>query len=347
MYNPLKTLILIIVFFPTLVVAKPSILLLNPGKANESFWKDVDVFANAAATRLNLDFQIFHAERDNYLIIKEVERLIENEQLPDYLLVVNEKNILPKLLTLLEGQNVYLLIILNGLTSEQKSERLKSEHWKKYLLSSLIPDNYWIGKETAKALIAAGNNQAGEVLIISGDKTTPASKQRQAGATDYFNKQMHIKLSNVVYAHWNQEISYRKSYTLISRRANLKYIWTANDLMAFGSLDALKAHGLRPGKDVFVSTINTSAKVLALKASKEISVLGGGHFTAAGWALVMIEDHIKGKILPQTVPAPLFQLIYPGTDLYQCLVTKNWKALPFEKIKASAQGEYTFKVTAH
>jgi D-allose transport system substrate-binding protein len=119
------------------------------------------------------------------------------------------------------------------------------------------------------------------VLIISGDKTTPASEHRQAEAIDYFNTQEHIKLSNVVYAYCNQEVSYRKSYTLISCTANLKYIWTSNDLLGFGSLGALKAHGLRPGKDVFVSTINTYTKVLALKACKEIRVLGAGHFSAA------------------------------------------------------------------
>jgi len=347
MHKQLKILILLLVFTPTIGFAKPSVLFLNPGKATESFWKDVDIFANAAAKRLNLDFKIFHAERNNYLVVKEVERLIENKQLPDYLLVVNEKNVLPKLLTLLEGHEVYLLVILNGLSTNQKVERLDSEHWTKYLLSSLIPDNYWIGRQTAKALAAAGNHQTGEVLIISGDKATPASTQREEGAMDYFNSQAHINLSHAVYAEWSEEVSFRKSSTLISRTTNLKYIWTANDLMAFGSLKALKKHNLQPGKDVFVSTINTSDKVLALKESKEISVLGGGHFTAAGWALVMIGQHNKGERLPESIKDPLFQLIETDTDFYECLVNKKWEELPFEKIKANEQGEYIFKIKPH
>ncbi|WP_022943274.1 ABC transporter substrate-binding protein [Psychromonas hadalis] len=347
MHKLLTTLILLITFYPLLGLSQPSVLLLNPGKSSESFWKDVDLFANAAATRLKLDLQIFHAERNNYLIIRKVEQLIRNKQLPDYLLVVNEKKVLPKLLTLLEGQKVYLLVILNGLTSEQQSRRLMNPHWQKYLLTSLIPDNYWIGQQTAEALVTAGDNQAGEVLIISGDKTTPASIQRQAGAVDYFNSQPHIKLSHLVYAEWNQAISYQKSYILIERSTDLKYIWTANDLMAFGSLEALKAHHLRPGKDVFISTINTSAKVLALTASQQISVLGGGHFTAAGWALVMIDKHRKGQKLPRSIQAPLFRIIEPGTDFYDLLVNKNWDELPFEKMKANAQGGYSFDMKAH
>jgi D-allose transport system substrate-binding protein len=347
MHKWLKISLFLIIIFPTLGFSKPSVLLLNPGKVTESFWQDVDTFANAAAKRLDIDFQIYHAERDNYLIIKEVERLIENKQLPDYLLVVNEKNVLPKLLTLLEGQEVYLLVILNGFPAQEMIKLLENKHWKKYLLSSLIPDNYWIGQQTAKALIASGNDQAGEVVIISGDKTTPASIQRQAGATDYFNLQAHVMLRYVVHAHWDQQVSYQKSLTLLSRSTNIRYIWTANDLMAFGSLDALKVHNLRPGKDVFISTVNTSAKVLALKASKEISVLGGGHFTAAGWALVMISNHNKGEILTQTIQDPMFRIIEPDTEFYRCLVTKNWDALPFEKIKGNAQGDYTFNVKAH
>lgn len=344
MYKLLTILIVIFILSPTLGRAKPSVLLLSPGKANESFWKDVDTFANAAARRLDLDFQIFHAERNNYLIIRQVERLIKNKQLPDYLLVVNEKKILPKLMTLLEGHTVYLLVILNGFPDDQRDQYLQNKHWQKYLLTSLLPDNYWIGQQTAKALIAAGNDQPGGVLIISGDKTTPASVQRQAGAMDYFNSQTHIKLSRVVYAEWNQEVSYQKTYRLIKRTANLKYIWTANDLMAFGSIDALTAHNLIPGKDVFISTVNTSAKVLALKKSGEISVLGGGHFTGAGWALVLASEHNKGKVLPQTIEDPLFQLIEPDTDFYSLLIHQNWDALPFETMKASAQGDYFFLV---
>ncbi|WP_019612799.1 ABC transporter substrate-binding protein [Psychromonas ossibalaenae] len=347
MHKILKQLILLIVLFPALGFAKPSALLLNPGKRSESFWQDVDLFANAAAARLELEFNIFHAERNNYLIIKEVERLIKNKQLPDYLLLVNEKKILPKLLTLLEGQDVYVFVILNGLPPQQRSKLLEKPHWQKYLLTSLIPDNYWIGLQTAKGLIAAGNGQAGDVIMISGDKTTPASIERQAGAIDYFNSQPHIKLNHVVYADWSQKVSYKKSLTLVGRVPKLKYIWTANDLMAFGSLDALGAHDLQAGEDVFISTINTSAKVLALKKAGKVSTLGGGHFTAAGWALVLANQHSKGKNLPKLVRDPLFQLIKPDTEFYRCLITKNWDALPFEKITADAQGDYIFNMKAH
>lgn len=347
MYKRLNILLFIILFLPAIGFSAPSALFLNPGKTSESFWQDVDIFAQAAATRLSVDLQIFHAERDNYRVIKEVERLIKNNLLPDYLLVVNEKKILPKLLTLLEGKEVYLLVILNDLSPEQKSKYLTNKHWQKYLLTSLIPDNYWIGQQTAKGLIAAGQNQAGEVLVISGDNVTPASVQRQAGAVDYFNSQPHIKLKQVVYAHWDEQISYQKSFKLIQRSTHLKYIWTANDHMAFGSLSALKAHNLQPGRDVFVSTINTSKKVLALKSSGEINVLGGGHFTAAGWALVMLNNHSKGEVLPRLVDDPLFQLIEPKTDFYTCLVGKDWSDLPFEKIQANQEGAYIFKMEAH
>ncbi|WP_232772417.1 hypothetical protein [Psychromonas sp. Urea-02u-13] len=61
----------------------------------------------------------------------------------------------------------------------------------------------------------------------------------------------------------------------------------------------------------------------------------------------MINSHNKGQTLPQTSLDPLFQLIEPNTDFYRCLVTKNWDALPFEKIQPDAQGDYKFKINAH
>ena len=343
MNHLLQLVLLMFYFFSTLVCAQTSVLLLNPGKTNESFWGDVDMFADAAAKRLELQLTVFHAERDPYLMIKHIEDLIAQQRLPDYLLLVNEKQVLPKILYLLEGKPVFIMVILNGLNEQEQSRFNQNQHWQKYLLSSLIPNNYWIGAATAEAMLTASNGQAGDVVIISGDKTTPASLAREAGARDFFNAQAHLNLKQIVYGNWEEQLSYQKSNVLLARYPKLKYIWTANDHMAFGSLRAIHARGLQPGKNVFVSTINTSDKVLKLRASGEISALGGGHFAAAGWALVMINNHLNGYMLPKHVREPLFQLIEPDSTFYQYLQAKDWAKLPFETLIPDKHGAISFE----
>ncbi len=339
--------ILLTLFVSGISYGMPTVTFINPGKSAESFWADVDTFAQAAALRLNLQLGIFHAERDYYRMVKEVDRLIKTDQLPDYLILVNEKKILPKLLTLLEGKPVYIIVILNGLEGDKLQQLKQNPHWKKYLLTSLIPNNYWIGEKTAQALIESGGNQAGDVAVISGDRKTPASVEREAGAVAYFKSQQHISIDHIVYADWDEQKSHVKSRVLLDRNPKIRYIWTANDHMAFGALNAIYEHHRHPGKDIFISTINTSQRVLQLRESGEISVLGGGHFTAAGWAMVMINNHLQKGITHSVVNDPLFKLLQPGNDFYQCLKSKKWSDLPFDRIHANENGEFQFTIKAH
>lgn len=305
---------------------------LNPGKADESFWYDVDLYAEAAAKRLGIQLRTFHAQRNHYSMIKHLEEMINQQRLPDYLMLVNEKNALPRMLTLLEGLPVYVVVLLNDIDLQQQQLRSQNPHWQKYLLSCLVPNNYWIGQQTAKEMYTKAGAQSGQVVLISGDKVTPASIEREAGAVNFFQQQANLQIKQIVYGQWEELRSYQQTRVLLKRYPQLKYLWTANDHMAFGSLAAIQEAGMAPGKDIFVGTVNTSDKALSLLERGDISALGGGHFIAAGWGLSLIYQHAVGRPLQEKIHAPMFQLLKVNTPFYQQLKSKDWSNIPFENL---------------
>ncbi|UPW18418.1 ABC transporter substrate-binding protein [Agarivorans sp. TSD2052] len=334
----MRRILLSLMFFGwSLAWAQPSVVFLNPGKADESFWSDVDLYAEAAAKRLGIRLRTFHSQRNHYSMIKHLEEMINQQRLPDYVMLVNEKNALPRMLTLLEGLPVYVVVLLNDLDLQQQQLRSQNPHWQKYLLSCLVPNNYWIGQQTAKEMYNKAGAQPGQVVLISGDKATPASIEREAGAVGFFQQQANLQVKQIVYGQWEELRSYQQTRVLLKRYPQLKYLWTANDHMAFGSLAAIQEAGLEPGKDIYVGTVNTSEQALSLLEKGDISALGGGHFIAAGWGLSLIYHHAAGRSLPSKINAPMFQLLQVNTPFYQQLKSKDWSNIPFESLLQSHQ----------
>ena len=159
-------------------IVKNSVLFINPGKAQESFWGDVDGVMSAAAADLGLRLELFHAEREHYRMAAFLADRLKHPPLPDYVVLVNEKQVGSKLLQLLHAYPIPVLFILNDLSLAQRVELSRDPHWLKYLLPAVVPDNSWIGRQTMSQLLSLGAVVEPQVIMMSGDKMTPASIER-------------------------------------------------------------------------------------------------------------------------------------------------------------------------
>ncbi len=297
---------------------QPKVLFINPGRASESFWQDVDLFMQEAARQLDINLTTYHAERNPYLMIKKVQELIKHQQVPDYLILVNEDNAAKRMISMLSDYPVQIILLLNDINDQSKQVLFNSPSGPS-LLASLIPDNHSIGFQTATELLNSDKGQPqqdSQILILSGNKNTPASQLREWGARQSITLQNKAQLLQIVYANWNEQLAYEKTQQLLQRHPKLRYIWAANDLMAFGAMRAAREAGLTPGKDIFFSAVNTSEQVLAARRDGSISSLGGGHFMAGGWAMVLIKDVITGKTIPKQINQPMFHLLQPQSRLF-------------------------------
>ncbi|MPX89636.1 periplasmic sugar-binding domain protein [Salinivibrio sp. VYel1] len=309
--------------------AQPRVLFINPGYATESFWQDVDEYANSAASALNIDLTIRHADRNHFAVRQILAATLSKPTHPDYIIIVNEKLAAKNLLPILRKYPIYVQLILNDVDQQTKTKLFQDPHWQQYLLPSIIPNNHSIGYAIAEAMVQAGDNAPGEAVMISGDLTTPASVQREAGGKRFFVERSDITLHQVVHGQWNESISQEQMHTLLQRYPNVRYVWTANDHMAFGAMKAARQAGKTPGDDIYFATVNTSERVLSLREKGDISALGGGHFKAAGLALSRIYAHDKGWPLPPQCAGQLFHLIEPGSAFFLQLREQAWDQISF------------------
>jgi len=98
-----------------------------------------------------------------------------------------------------------------------------------------------------------------------------------------------------VYGEWNRQRAYEQAQQLLQRYGNVRLIWSANDEMAFGAMQAARELGKQPGRDMHFSALNNSAEVFEARIRGDIDVLVSGHFTLGAWALVMLHDHHAGE----------------------------------------------------
>ena len=313
-----------------------SVLFLNPGKAQESFWGDVDGLMAAAAEDLDLRLEVFHAEREHLRMAKFLAARLKRPPLPDYVVLTNERQVGAKLLQLLHSYSIPVLFILNDITPRQRSELAQDPHWAKYLLPAVVPDNNWIGKRTMSKLLDQGVASAPQVIMISGDKSTPASMARDAGAKEALVQHKPARLLQQVYGQWDELTAYGQMQVLLRRYPDVTHIWTANNHMAFGVLRALIEAGRVPGQDIWLSSINTSPYVLQLRQQGHISVLGGGHFVSGALGLLLINEHRQGHPLPLVTDLSLFTLIEPETPLFSRLLRRQWREIEFKRLKAQS-----------
>ena len=291
-----------------------SVLFLSPGKAQEAFWISYAQFMQAAARDLGIDLQILYSQRLPELTVAQARQALQGPDRPDYLVFVNEQYVAPQILRLAQGSGVKLFMVNSSLTDNQLS--LLGERPDR--LGSLVPNDEEGGYQMLKELIRlhppAAPGQFIELLAFSGLKITSSAQLREHGMMRALSEHPEVRLRQMVYSGWTRERAYEQAKLLFRRYPNVSLIWSANDEMAFGAMQAFSEEmGGIPGKDALFSAVNASPAALQAKADGTLSVLLGGHFTLGGWALVQLHDVDQGVDLSQyggrDRQVPLLQLI--------------------------------------
>ncbi len=294
-----------------------SVLFLNPGTTQEVFWVSYSQFMQAAAKDLSMDLRIQYSERNAETTIKQAREALQGPNRPDYLVFVNELYVAPEILRLAQGSGVKLFLVNNGLTADQMrllgAQPERCPDW----LGSLVPNNeeggYLMLKELIRLHRPVAPGQVIDLVAFSGLKITPAAQQREKGMMRALAEHPEVRLRQLVYGGWTRERAYEQARLLFKRYPHTSLVWSANDEMAFGAMQAYAETGGQPGKDALFSAVNNSPTALQALLEGRLSVLLGGHFTLGGWALVQLHDYDLGVDVSQyggrDRQIPLLQLI--------------------------------------
>ncbi|MHC8320311.1 ABC transporter substrate-binding protein [Pseudomonas sp. GB2N2] len=294
-----------------------SVVFLNPGTPREGFWVSYSQFMQAAATNLGMDLRVVYSDRNSELTVKQAREALQGPHRPDYLVFVNEQYVAPEILRLAKGSGVKLFMVNNALTADQMhllaSQPDKYPDW----LGSLVPNDeeggYLMLKELIRLHPPVAPGQFIDLLAFSGLKITPSAQLREKGMRRALAEHPEVRLRQLVYGGWTRERAYDQARLLFKRYPQTSLVWTANDEMGFGVMQAYEESGGKPGKDALFGTINNSPTALRALLDKRLSVLLGGHFSLGGWAMVQLHDDDGGVDISQyggrDRQIPLLQLI--------------------------------------
>ncbi|RON50435.1 ABC transporter substrate-binding protein [Pseudomonas frederiksbergensis] len=299
------------VFGPSAQAA--SVLFLNPGSTTEAFWISYSQFMQAAAKDLGMELQILYSQREPELTIAQAREALQGPHRPDYLLFANEQYVAPQILRLAQDSGVKLFMVNASLTDNQLS--LLGDRPDR--VGSLVPNDeeggYLMLQELIRQHPPVQPGQSIELLAFSGLKITPSAQLREKGMLRALAEHPEVRLRQLVYSGWTRERAYEQARLLFQRYPKVTLVWSANDEMAFGAMQAFAEAGGTPGRDAWFSAFNTSPQALKAMVDGRLSVLLGGHFTLGGWAMVELHDIDQGVDLNRyggrDRQIPLLQLI--------------------------------------
>lgn len=273
-----------------------SVVFLNPGTSTETFWVSYAQFMQAAAKDLGLDLRVRYSERDTQNTLKQAREALQGDERPDYLVLVNEQYVAPQILRMAQGSGVKLLMVNNALTDDQV--RLLDARNDAGWIASLVADDEQAGYLMLTDLLhrhrRVSPGESIDLLAFSGVKNTPAAQRREQGLRRALAEHPEVRLRQLVYGEWSRQRAFEQATQLFKRYPQTALVWSANDQMALGAMQALQDSGRVPGKDALFSAVNSSPDILRARLDGRLTTLVAGHFTLGGWAMVLINDDAKG-----------------------------------------------------
>jgi len=271
---------------------------INPGRNDEVYWMTASQAMQAAANSLSIGLELRYAQRDPTRSLAIARELAARpaEQRPDYVILVNEKNTLVANAELLGAAGIKSFAAFSGLLPQQRAP-WAPRRGLPLLLGSLEPDSQQAGYLTAKALIERGLQEQRQgadgrlhLLALAGDRSTPTSIGRNEGMRQAVAEQAGVVLDQQVFADWRRDLAAAQMQGLLQRHPEASLVWSGNDQMAFGAMEAARA----AKRSLLFAAVNTSKEALQALQDGRLAALAGGHFLAGAWALVMLYDHHQG-----------------------------------------------------
>jgi ABC-type sugar transport system substrate-binding protein len=275
------------------------VVFLNPGFSEDSstgsFWSNVTLFMEAAATDLDIELVTIYAQRNHIFMKSLVEKVIA--QKPKYVVLVNEKGIALDIIKQLARHDIASFMLLNKLSN--KDLKLLSSKENRLLKGSVIPNNHNGGRKLFTGLINLYQthshnlhpNQPVKLLALQGDYTTPASIEREQGLMNTLKQNKNLSMVDSTVANWSAEQAYEKVRGII-RHTRLDIIWAANDAMAFGAQKAIEESNL--DYPIYIGGINWDVDDL----NYPIDLSYGGHVALGAQSLIMLKDINSNHLAP-------------------------------------------------
>jgi ABC-type sugar transport system substrate-binding protein len=306
----------------------------------------------AAAEDLDIELDVIHTNRDRIAMVDAARNLAQSDNLPDYVVIVNELQQAPLMLEALEATGVPVFILLNRMTPEQREAYASSGRDLSQLIASIVPDNEIAGYEMAISLIDEArrlglDNDGITFMALLGDAATPAALAREAGMRRALAENQDVELVRSFPVMWNADTAYERTASAL-RRFDLDAIWAANDQIALGALRAAVEASETAGESIVFAGLNWSIDGLSAVRDGAFTMTHGGHFFAGAWSMVMLRDLANGDLLPGShVQFPMSAIDPVTVGRFQTLIGKRaWSTIDYRAFTLGHGAKQSYDFTS-
>lgn len=168
------------------------------------------------------------------------------------------------------------------------------------VVSFVGSDDVAVGQTAAKALLD-GLSPNARIVAIEGTPAAPTSRDRTIGLHKMLSERPAVRLLGMATGYFQQAPARQEMARLLGEHAELDGVWTANDVMAFGVLEALAVAG-RSAKVVGVNGLPEAIDHIergTMQASIDFSA-----FNIAGIAAHAALRNLRGEPVPASIMVP-------------------------------------------
>jgi len=181
------------------------------------------------------------------------------------------------------------------------------------------------GEQTAKALFDTFGGEGG-IVALGGIPSNAPAIQRKQGLMNAIKANGKVELLDFQDADWDSTKANNVVAAWITRfGGKIKGIWAANDGMAVGALEALRAEGLT-GKVQVTGIDGTKDVVTAIKNKEMAATVDWNPFWIGGMALSLGYHAATGAFSPSKEPKEHREFYGSGVMITQADVDAYWKS---------------------
>lgn len=165
-------------------------------------------------------------------------------------------------------------------------------------LTRIAPDFELEGKKAATWLVDAVGDKNCAILELQGTVGSSAAIGRMKGFNETIKDHENIKIARSQTGEFTRAKGKEVMETMLKAEGggkNVCAVWTHNDEMALGAIQAIKEAGLKPGSDVLVVSVDAVDDALKAISAGEINVSVELSPHLGGPAFDVIEEYRGGK----------------------------------------------------
>jgi len=157
------------------------------------------------------------------------------------------------------------------------------------------------GEFMAKALFDKMGG-SGKIVALQGMLANTTAIERYTGLQNALKKAPGIELAAVDTAEWDRTKAFEKMSSFLVANPDVGGVWAANDNMALGALEAIRAAGLA-GKVLVVGCDGVDEMIAAVKAGEAAATVINPAFWQGGMGLSLALAAKNGTIDVKKIPA--------------------------------------------